>query len=209
MPSNLEVLFITLQDYLLDLEIKFIDPIKDKTFLELEDELNVKSYCVLSHAAFEEFAESIALQALNDIADKFINEQKICYGLCTLLHFKIHKISQPEDVEITFDYLTDKLKEIKSELSKLITVDNHGVSTKYLKKMLIPLGIDVSREKTLIGSLEQLAVHRGVLAHKFSSSRIKTIPSPKDLINYVEDSADLMKKLYQQIENIKYLNYKT
>ncbi|MCH5245762.1 MAG: hypothetical protein J1E84_04805 [Muribaculaceae bacterium] len=181
---------------------------KDETLFDSDDELNIRSYCVLCHAAFEEFAESIALYALEEITNKFINEQRISYGLCTLLHFTTQKTNSVEDVETTFDYLTKKLREIKSELSKLILINNHGVSIKYLKKMLTPLGIDVSNDIHLISSLEQLAVHRGAYAHNFSQSRIKIIPSTLDLLNYVNDSILLMKKLYLQIENIKYFSYK-
>ena len=79
---------------------------------------------------------------------------------------------------------------------------------KYLKKMLVPLGVSIPNDTTLLGSLEQLAGQRGAFAQNFSSLRITNVPSPLDLTTYVTDVNVLMKKLYEQVEGAKFFKYK-
>ena len=87
MISQLEQVYLRLQDYLLELEIRYIEPILSKPIPDKGDELDLRSYCVLSHAAFEEFAETVATYALEQIVTRFVSNQEICLGLCTILHF--------------------------------------------------------------------------------------------------------------------------
>ena len=63
-----------LELYLLELEDKYIDIHKDPFENPEEYKLDVRSYCVLSHAAFEEFVENICLFTLNEIEEKFTNK---------------------------------------------------------------------------------------------------------------------------------------
>ena len=76
MDLTIEQEFITLQDYLLDIEIKYICPLEKKLLLDKADELDLRSYCVLSHAAFEEFAEKEGLYAHSINGDAFSKEIK-------------------------------------------------------------------------------------------------------------------------------------
>ena len=129
-----------LELYLLELEEKYIDTHDDP----LEDpdkyKLDVRSYCVLSHAAFEEFVENICLYTLNEIEDKFINTQRISYSTLCLLHFngntKTIDDDSWDDNDRIYDYLLGQIKSIKSEFSRYIMNQNHGVGLKYLKKLL-------------------------------------------------------------------------
>lgn len=159
MDLTIEQEFITLQDYLLDIEIKYICPLEKKLLLDKADELDLRSYCVLSHAAFEEFAENMSLKVLDEITKNFANTKQISVGLIMLLHIK----GSPEDIDkidLLYDYILEKLKDIKSSFSKEIATNNHGVSLKYLKRMFIPIGIDIPNNSRLISSLDQLAKYR-------------------------------------------------
>ena len=208
MASQLETAYLELQDYLLNLEIRFIEPIDSKLIPDKEDELDMRSYCVLTHAAFEEFAETVASFVLEETIERFINFQEISFGLCTILHFNAPKVGSIDEIDITYDYISKTLKDIKSTMSTDIRMNNHGTSMKYLKKMLIPLGVSIPSDAYLSNSLEQLASHRGAFAHSFSKNRIKLLPSPSDLKKYVEDVTVIMGKIYQQVDNIKFFKYK-
>lgn len=48
-------------------------------------ELDVKAYCILSHAAFEEFIEGIALDLTNYATDQWLNHRKVSDVILTLL----------------------------------------------------------------------------------------------------------------------------
>ena len=199
MDLTIEQEFITLQDYLLDIEIKYICPLEKKLLLDKADELDLRSYCVLSHAAFEEFAENMSLKVLDEITKNFANTKQISVGLIMLLHIK----GSPEDIDkidLLYDYILEKLKDIKSSFSKEIATNNHGVSLKYLKRMFIPIGIDIPNNSRLISSLDQLAKYRGDFAHKFSSKKIKTIPSPLDLVSYVSDITEMMGEIVRRVK---------
>lgn len=208
MASHLETVYLKLQDYLLDLEIKYIEPIISKPIPDKEDDLDMRSYCVLSHAAFEEFAETVASFALEEIIKRFIDSQEISLGLCTILHFGASKSDSLDDIDILYDYISEALKNVKSAMSTEIRKNNHGTSMKYLKKMLIPLGVSIPNNPLLSNSLEQLANHRGAFAHNFSNARITKVPSPVELQKYVEDVNILMRQLYERVDNIKYFKYK-
>lgn len=207
MDLTIEQEFITLQDYLLDIEIKYICPLEKKLLLDKADELDLRSYCVLSHAAFEEFAENMSLKVLDEITKNFANNKQISVGLIMLLHIK----GSPEDIDkidLLYDYILEKLKDIKSSFSKEIATNNHGVSLKYLKRMFIPIGIDIPNNSRLISSLDQLAKYRGDFAHKFSSKKIKTIPSPLDLVSYVSDITEMMGEIVRRVKSMHYFAYK-
>ena len=153
-----------LELYLLELEEKYIDTHDDP----LEDpdkyKLDVRSYCVLSHAAFEEFVENICLYTLNEIEDKFINTQRISYSTLCLLHFngntKTIDDDSWDDNNRIYDYLLGQIKSIKSEFSRYIMNQNHGVGLKYLKKLLVPLGLYTPIDIRLKPSLENLTKYR-------------------------------------------------
>ena len=207
MDLTIEQEFITLQDYLLDIEIKYICPLEKKLLLDKADELDLRSYCVLSHAAFEEFAENMSLKVLDEITKNFANTKQISVGLIMLLHIK----GSPEDIDkidLLYDYILEKLKDIKSSFSKEIATNNHGVSLKYLKRMFIPIGIDIPNNSRLISSLDQLAKYRGDFAHKVSSKKIKTIPSPLDLVSYVSDITEMMGEIVRRVKSMHYFAYK-
>lgn len=109
-----------LELYLLELEEKYIDTHDDP----LEDpdkyKLDVRSYCVLSHAAFEEFVENICLYTLNEIEDKFINTQRISYSTLCLLHFngntKTIDDDSWDDNDRIYDYLLGQIKKYKERI---------------------------------------------------------------------------------------------
>ena len=72
-----------LEMYLLELEDKYIDIHTDPLENPEMYKLDIRSFCVLSHAVFEEFVENICLYTLNEIEDKFVNTQRISYStLC-------------------------------------------------------------------------------------------------------------------------------
>ena len=174
-----------LELYLLELEEKYIDTHDDP----LEDpdkyKLDVRSYCVLSHAAFEEFVENICLYTLNEIEDKFINTQRISY-----------------DNNRIYDYLLGQIKSIKSEFSRYIMNQNHGVGLKYLKKLLVPLGLYTPIDIRLKPSLENLTKYRGGYAHS-SHRNIRSL-SPEDSRTYVRDVYEIMVELAKKSSNIFY-----
>lgn len=195
-----------LEIYLLELEDKYIDIHTDPLENPEAYKLDVKSFCVLSHAAFEEFVENICLYTLNEIEDKFKNTQRISYSTLCLLHFNgnnktIDNESWNDDERI-YDYLLTQIRNIKSDFSTYIMNQNHGVGLKYLKRLLVPLGLYVPLDIRFSSALENLTQSRGGYAH--ASHRYIRSLSPEDAKTYVRDVYEMMVKLANKSRNISY-----
>ena len=167
---------------------------------------DVRSYCILCHAAFEEFVESICLKLTQEVYDNFINNQRISYSTLCLLHFEgeadvLNDDKWADNLRL-FDYYRHKLDKIKSTFSKYIMEKNHGIGLKYLKKMLIPLSIDIPQDQVQQNSLLQLANYRGGYAH--TSKRAAIGLSPEDAMKYVYDVYDMMKEIANNAKHIHF-----
>ena len=121
-----------LEMYLLELEDKYIDIHTDPLENPEMYKLDIRSFCVLSHAAFEEFVENICLYTLNEIEDKFVNTQRISYSTLCLLHFygnsKTIDNESWNDDERIYDYLLAQIRSIKSDFSSkhsIFRLDTH------------------------------------------------------------------------------------
>ena len=195
-----------LELYLLELEDKYIDIHKDPFENPEEYKLDVRSYCVLSHAAFEEFVENICLFTLNEIEAKFTNTQRISFSTMCLLHFNGYAKTIDNDSwgdeDRMFDYFLEKIKSTKSDFSKYIMNQNHGVGLKYLKKMLVPLGLYTPLDVKHRTALDNLSQSRGVYAHT-SHRNIRSL-SPEDARTQVRDVYEIMVELSKKSRAISY-----
>lgn len=195
-----------LEIYLLSLEEKYITPHNDPLQTPADYQLDVRSFCVLAHAAFEEFLENLSLYVLNEIESNFTNHQRISYSSLCLLHFKgIDKDVDSDnwkDEDRLFDRLKGQIYSIKSSFSKYIMEGNHGIRLKYLKKLLIPLGIDLPSEIQILSSLENLANYRGAYAH--TSYRKNLVVSPEDAWKCVQDVYQMCVNLTEKARKISY-----
>jgi hypothetical protein len=149
--------------------------------------LDVRAYCLLAHAAFEEFIEAVASEVLERVATDWLLHRKVSDVLLTLLcwHGSTLKIDTKEaSAEIkNFDYLRPLVDDAKSAFSNEIH-NNHGISISYLRSLLTPIAIDIKQDAGLLNSLKQLAEGRGLYAHR---GKVKTVLAPEDAKNYVHD----------------------
>lgn len=79
---------------------------------------------------------------------------------------------------------------------------NHGVGLKYLKRLLVPLGLYVPLDIRFSSALENLTQSRGGYAH--TSHRYIRSLSPEDAKTYVRDVYEMMVKLANKSRNISY-----
>ncbi len=195
-----------LELYLLEVEEKYIESHLGTIEAPNEYIFDVKSYCILCHAAFEECIENVCLRLLQEIVDNYVLHKNISYSTLCLLHFNSKAMElndkQWKDNQRLFDHFTSELKRIKSAYSTYVKENNHGVDLKYLKKMLIPLGIDIPQNPLHQNSLSQLAKFRGGYAH--TSSRAATTLSPEDAKNYVYDVYDMTIEIAAKARQIYY-----
>lgn len=69
--EDLENSYNKLEDHILDLMYRYTEPHKDP--LETPDDYNldVHSFCILCHAAFEEFIEDVTLYSIERVDKEF------------------------------------------------------------------------------------------------------------------------------------------
>lgn len=146
---------------------KFIPTNPEHTPADFEHD--VKAFSVLSHAAYEEFVETISEALLVKVEKDLLQMKTTLATACLLSSYGIKfqfSDSDDGDEETCFNRLRLAVEEAKRFHSKALK-DNHGFSPKFMRKLLIPVGINMpSTSET--ASLKKLAEARGSFAHTMS-----------------------------------------
>lgn len=195
--ADFDALFDALNMELERLRLKFlagfIPAQPDHTPADFEYE--VKSFCLLSHAAFEEFVEAISEAMMTKIEADLSSRQSTLSTACFLSFYGI-KLITPEDDDSQdlscFDHIRDAVAKAKRFHSAALK-DNHGFSVKYIRKLLLPVGIDMPRGPEMT-SLKKLAEARGSFAHTMARlaryggyKRANRILTPEEAAEAAED----------------------
>lgn len=140
-----------------------------------EFEHDVKAFCVLAHAAFEEFAEEISLIVMNAAKNSW-SDKKFSKALVSILLAYPSKLDIIDNHEQKQDKVFDQIREIiklciqahSTALSK-----NHGFSLKYLRSILTPVAIDIPEDNVrMMASLKDLTEARGSYAHSLAKQAL-------------------------------------
>lgn len=198
--------FSALEDHIAELLIRYIDTHKDPMEHPSDYSLDVHSFCILSHAAFEEFIEDVTLYSVDRIESEFKgNPRKFSYATLCLLHFDDHQKSINDESQwpdIFNDYLLKRISERKSELSRYAMQENHGIDIKYLRKLLLPIGIEVPRDPNETSALAQLKSIRGAYAHSYA--RNPRPISPEDAEKIVYDVLNMVERIKDKAIHMSY-----
>ena len=196
-----------LEDRLLEIEIKYIAPHSNPTASPSAYLLDLQSYAILAHAAFEEYIELICKKVAEETFVLFKTAHKLSFTTICMLHF-IDRSDSPKnwtDFDRIYSRLLTCLGEARNKLSKLAD-DNNGMNLNYLKNLLIPVGLEIPHTVKEIGSFDKLARYRGDFAHR-STIALSVIPTPSDVVNVVEDVLGYMNSLDKQARSIEYFKF--
>jgi hypothetical protein len=191
-------LFYSLQAHVGALEAKFIGPHLPLAAATPPDsyDLDVRAFCVLTHAGFEQFVEDVCVGLAHDASQVWLYNQSCSQPLMALLAFQRDRLPIEEDEakpEISFfTHIRLASDDARAAFSTFLRTQNHGVSVKYLRHMLLSVGLDVPDNARWLGSLNKLAGQRGDLAHK---SHVKKMPSPEDAKTWVRDCMEMFAKV--------------
>lgn len=176
-----------------------------------EFEHDIKAYCVLAHAVFEEFAEEISLAGMEESKKAWLRKQPIrgTFALLSAYGFQVDiKEKEDEEQENLFDQIRKGLDESKAKHSSALS-NNHGFSLKYLRKILTPIGIDIPNEVKLLASLRDLADARGSYAHSQAQRALygqwkqaKRPMTPEQARATVSDCVELCEKLADKLKTM-------
>lgn len=204
--ENLKKKYDDLEDHVLELLFRFIEPHKDPLQKPDVYNLDVHSFCILCHAAFEEFLEDITIFSVDKIEKEFKNKpRRFSYATLCLLHFDEHQKSLSGDdswPDVFNDYLSERISDRKKELSKYAMHENHGIDIKYLRKLLQPIGIEVPSNPIETSALSKLKDIRGAYAHSYA--RHKNPLSPEDAEKIVFDVLGMIERVKDKALNMSY-----
>ena len=165
-----------------------------------EYEHHVKAYCVLCHAAFEKYFEDLALKVMDRCFDERIRLKKYTDTLVTLVSYYEQKLvidlNENADETRVFDHLRCIFDEVKRKFSVDVH-NNHGISLKYLRRLLIPVAIDIKEDIRLKNSLHKLASERGEYAHNPKKSTL----APEDAKDCVQDCLELCEDIKERAKD--------
>ncbi len=177
-----------------DLDTRFIAPVIDPLTAPQDYEVPVAAFCVLSHAAIEDFVEQLCLYTMSTATEDWLMNRRTARCLPTLMagtkavveyeDFRSLAVTRP------IDHYRRLHDHVRSKYSALI-LGNHGISVAYLRDMLYPLGIEFD-DAPLLASVRRLADERGHYAHKIGARR--PLP-PEDARRLTRDCLRLAKTL--------------
>ena len=187
--SPYRIAYLRLTKNLKQLQKKFIAQFlpANPTTLPIQYQLDVQAYCLLAHAAIEEYVEQVALALADETITSWSKGARPNRTLVSLVAFYDEESSIEDDKVLTTTKCFDRIRHLLKSLHKKYSQDvqdNHGVSVKYLRRILYPVAIDISDDPKLQNSLRTLALERGSYAHK---STIKKVLSPEDAATCVQD----------------------
>lgn len=194
-----ESLFETLTRNVARLEDVFIKGFLPLSTAKPEDyDLQVRAYCVLTHAALEEYLEGIALYVMKQSIDDYVMGKKVRDSLLTLtaysrLELAVNENETTDEIR-TYDVLRRMLDDANKRFSRSVH-NNQGISLKYLRRLLNPVAVDIVQDSNLKNSLMQLSKERGTFAHKGAARKVV---SPEDARNYVKDCLELCKDIKEK-----------
>lgn len=187
--ADLNALYADLTSYITELDVKFVNrflPANPATSPS-DYEHDVRAYCVLCHAAFEDFIEKVAVDVASYAVNQWTVARKINDVIPALLVWHGAKMVISDDKKAPekkpFDYLRPLINDANVAFSHHV-FNNHGVSVLYLRSLLLPVAIEINSNVNLLNSLEKLVEGRGSYAHK---GKIKTVLAPEDAQRYVKD----------------------
>lgn len=175
--SDINQLFCDLSNEIEGLEDRFISKWipADPLVLPGEFEHDVKAFCVLAHAAFEEFVEEISLIVMKSAKDAWLNQRFSKAAVAMLLAYQ-SKLDVVDDESQKQDNIFDQVRKNLDDCAAAHSValsKNHGFSLKYLRSILTPVAIDIPEgDIQLMGSLKELTEARGSYAHSIAKQAL-------------------------------------
>jgi len=168
--ADINQLFTDLSTEIAGLEARFISKWipADPSVPPSDFEHDVKAFCVLAHAAFEEFVEEISLTVMKSAKDSWLSQKFSKAAVAMLLAYqsKLDIVDDENEKQVKiFDQIRKRFDECVAAHSTALS-KNHGFSLKYLRSILTPVAIDIPEDDIqMMGSLKELAEARGSYAH--------------------------------------------
>lgn len=157
-----------------------------------EEELDVAAFAVLAHGALENFVEGLSLWAVNRVQANWIRK-RASRSTVVLLRGTSPTVDFAKETSTVFNLIRTSIDEAKTAHSSRVE-GNNGIALKHLRRLLLPVGIDVPTDPVLVGSLDALIKMRHDWAHQYRHGA-KTSKSAADVRKTAQDCVALAEQL--------------
>lgn len=154
-----------------------------------KSEIRIKAYYLLTHAAIERYIENICLRVVSNEWDDYSNNKKlssILVNIAIVLQYTDNGSQAIGTTKIqSFRHANLLIKKIKEIYEKLVE-ENHGISERNIRTILLPLGIDCGTlDNTEMSTLTSFSKSRGSLAHNSGAKVLEDAGAAKAKISQI------------------------
>lgn len=151
------------------------------------------AFVVLVHGAIENFAEGLTIWIAKRVEADWMKKRRVTRSTASVLLSAKCTIDYGVSTSSVFDNLRLALRDANSERSSAAE-KNHGIAPEHLRRLLVPLGVDIPSDPILIGSLNTLVSMRHEWAHQYRFGA-KNLKGAQDVKKTTDDCLVLAGKL--------------
>jgi hypothetical protein len=167
-----------------------------------KETLDVAAYVVLTHGAFENFVEGLALWVLGRSVNNWTMKKKTTRCTVSLLLYQdVPSGESPGRLLSVYDNIRKHLDLAKTRVSTAVE-SNNGITVKHLRELFLPLGVNVPDDPILTASLDLLVTMRHQWAHQYRYAA-KVTRSAIDARTTVSDCLTLAQKLSEEAADLR------
>ena len=164
----------------------------------------VRAYKVLVHAEIEYYFEETALIIASKAYKRWQTNKKASLPLLSLAVYYGGQYPQVPDTRTgnhSEEDLTFRIDKAYEEYNHLIRANNHGIRSKNIFSMFLPLGIELDDiDENMLIALDNFGRDRGSIAH---STRASTLTTPDDALNTVVNLMTYIEAFDLQLSALK------
>lgn len=204
--QEINTLYINLETYLEALYGKFLWRYEALNTSTEDYRFDFKAYCLLAHSAFEEYFEEITRIVSEYSIKNWLNHRKTCIAILALLgSSKEESRLKHEDEKnkngsfipqrVIQDNLDGVLRSIQGQMQEKVIDKHNTIYLSDLRKMLTPVGVDVTNDTVKIASLNELIKARGDFAHKSTLNTVVQNIQPLNMKDHVDTCLEICKEV--------------
>ncbi len=165
---------------------------------EPENQVKLRSCLALIHAEFEEYFETIAMACVENYGHNKISHAQ--FRSCSYFMLCYSPRSFEGEADDTKKRIEQAILLYKRMINK-----NHGILSKNILKIILPLGYPIARiDQTWLNTIDSFGTFRGEMVHH-SISKIKKLVS----YNYFDRNVmEIILSGIKDVDNYLYKNYR-
>lgn len=151
------------------------------------EQVNLRSYIVLTHAAFEEYLEGMSKRLLNTTIS-LLSRDMVCIGALALISSYRAKQENMREVYPGTGRMIDAIRtrvNCAQVAHETVIKNNNGIKPSSVAALMKPFGIELERFAVLLNELQMFGERRGGLAHTGSIAVVETVADTVIRVDFI------------------------